>query len=112
LKTIKAKDWKDIPVNYTGIVESEKGELHWFKAHIRHREDGPAIIWIAGDKEWYLNGKCIWESDCEKIDLRNKIILSKDQHPEYPTVQVWKYIDENGIREQIMIPGMEDYIIE
>ena len=23
-----------------------------------HREDGPAIIWDNGDKEWYVNGKC------------------------------------------------------
>lgn len=23
-----------------------------------HREDGPAIEWDDGDKEWYVNGKC------------------------------------------------------
>ncbi len=44
------------------------------------------------------------------IDLRNKIILSKEPHPKYPTCQVLKYIDEYGIKEKIIIPGMEEYI--
>ena len=24
-----------------------------------HREDGPAVEYVSGDKVWYLNGKCI-----------------------------------------------------
>ena len=25
---------------------------------IFHRENGPAVEWVDGDKRWYLNGKC------------------------------------------------------
>ena len=59
-----------------------------------------------------LNNCLICSDNWNKVDLRSKIILSKDTHPEYPTVQVWKYIGQNGIREQIVIPGMEEYILE
>ena len=24
---------------------------------MKHREDGPAVLWISGGKEWYINGK-------------------------------------------------------
>jgi len=56
-----------------------------------------------------LDGKWVWSSNWGKFDLRDKIILSKEQHPKYPTVQVWKYVDKNGIQEQIMVPGMEPW---
>jgi peptidoglycan hydrolase-like protein with peptidoglycan-binding domain len=42
--------------------------------------------------------------------LKNKIILSKEPHSEYPNIQVWKYLDKDKIRERIIIPGMEEYI--
>ena len=29
----------------------------------RHREDGPAVIWADGDKEWWLNGRLHREDD-------------------------------------------------
>ena len=54
-------------------------------------------------------GVYIWHSKIEKFDLRNKIILSKEQHPEYPTCQVWNYVNEHGIKEQIIIPEMEEW---
>lgn len=32
--------------------------LRWFNdAGILHREDGPAVEWNNGSKEWYFNGK-------------------------------------------------------
>ena len=57
MKTIKIKDWSEIPKKYTGIVEYEHGDKQWWLNGNLHREDGPAIEWANGDKEWYLNDK-------------------------------------------------------
>jgi len=110
--TIKAKHWTEVPDNYTGIIEWENGDKWWYKNEKWHREDGPAIIWENDDKAWYLDNKMIWSSRWNKLNLKNKIILSKGIHPEYPTVQIWKYIDQNGIQEQVINPGMKEYITE
>ena len=111
MKTIKAKDWRDVPSDYTGIVEIENQETAWLKDGFEHREDGPAIIYHNGPQQWWLDGKYIW-SRVRTLDLTNKIILSKSQHSLYPTVQIWKILDKNGLYEQILIPGMEEYIQE
>ena len=112
MKTIKIKNWDDIPKNYTGIVERATGSKTWLKNGNAHREDGPAwIISLDNYKSWYLDGNFICNSRY-KFDLTNQIILSKTQHPLYPIVQVWKILGTNGLYEQIIIPGMEEYIKE
>ena len=42
----------------TVIVDCD-GSIRWYKAGTdhRHREDGPAIEWVDGAKEWWVNGK-------------------------------------------------------
>ncbi len=113
MKTIKVKSSAEIPKNYTGIVEMENGyKIYYFNDLKLHREDGPAKIWKNEYKEWWLNGCPIWSIGWLEVDLRDKIILSKEPHPKYPTVQILKYISQHGIKEQIMIPGMEEYITE
>ncbi len=113
MNIIKAKNWKDIPNNFTGIVEWDNEDLEWFKDNRQHREDGFSYKSYNNDHyHWALNGIVLFCTNTGKIDLRNKIILSKEQHPLYSTVQVWKYLNENWIQEQIVIPGMEEYIIE
>ncbi len=112
MKTLKVKDWDSVPNSFTGIIEFSGGSKWWLQNKKLHREDGPAIVYSDGYKEWHLGGKWVWSSSRSKIFLKNKIILSKEQHPKYPTVQVWKYIDGNGFREQVIVPGMEDFIIE
>ncbi len=112
INIIKVKYGNEIPENYTGIVEFEHGYKCWRKNGLYHREDGPARILVEGYKQWWLDGVIILDSRWNNIDLKNYIILSKEPHPLYPTTQVWKYIDEYGIQEQIIIPGMEGFVIE
>jgi len=111
MKTLKLAYGKEIPKNYTGIIEWEYGSKEWYKNGIWHREDGPAYIRKDGYKEWWLDGKGIWDSTC-KLDLTNQIILSKVRHPLYPTVQIWKILGKNGLYEQFIVPGMEEFIKE
>ena len=111
MNTIKLETWNEILQNYTGIVEWENGDIGWFKNGKRHREDGPARIYKNGYKSWWLDGKVICISN-GKLDLTNKIILSKSQHSLYPTVQIWKILNTDKVYEQVVIPGMEEFIIE
>jgi hypothetical protein len=38
-------------------IEYADGSKEWYLNGKRHREDGPAIEYADGSKEWYLNGK-------------------------------------------------------
>ena len=111
MNIIKVKTWNNVPHDYTGIVEWESGTKIWFKNGKRHRENGPAWIYKNKIKSWYLDGNCIWNSDL-KLDLTSQIILSKENHPNYLTVQVWKILDKNKFYDQFIIPGMEELIKE
>ena len=55
-KILKISDWREIPQNYTGIVEWN-GYKEWYLNGEYHRIDGPAVEYPNGTKEWYLNGK-------------------------------------------------------
>ncbi len=112
MKTIKVNHWADVLIDFTGIVEWENEVRIWLKNGSRHREDGPAYIGLSGYKQWWLNGIFIWASNLDKLDLKKKIVLSKEKHPAYPTIQILKYIDEYRIQERIIIPGMEEWFIE
>ena len=57
MKTIKVKNYAEIPKGFTGIVEFLDGDKWWYKNGNLHREDGPAIEWIDGSKFWYKNDK-------------------------------------------------------
>ena len=60
------------------------------KYTILHREDGPAIIYANGDKEWYFNGEChredgpavIWTKGNKFYYLNNQN-LSKEEYIEH-----------------------------
>lgn len=38
-------------------VETEDGELRWYKDGMLHRENGPAVVYQNGDGDWYCNGR-------------------------------------------------------
>jgi hypothetical protein len=57
MKTIKIRDFSELPTDFTGIVEYPNGSKLWYRNGKQHREDGPAREWASGSKEWWLNGK-------------------------------------------------------
>ena len=57
MKTIKVKEWDEIPVNFTGIAEWPDGTKKWFLNGKRHRLDGPTSEFPSGEKQWWLNGE-------------------------------------------------------
>ncbi len=38
-------------------IEWENGKKEWYRNGLRHRVDGPAVIYINGDKVWYMHGE-------------------------------------------------------
>jgi hypothetical protein len=38
-------------------IEYANGYKEWYKNGKLHRDDGPAVEYVNGDKEWWLNGK-------------------------------------------------------
>jgi hypothetical protein len=80
---MKIKNTKEhdefIKNNFTGIIEYNDGVgfCGWYMMkHIKngkcHREDGPAMIWLNGNKEWRLNDTQYisieeWKIDLEKL---------------------------------------------
>ena len=54
-------------------LEYTDGHKEWLINDKLHREDGPAIIWHDGDEWYYLNGfkysKEDWEKEITKIKL-------------------------------------------
>ena len=48
---------RNIPVNFTGVVKDEYGDIFHYLNGLYHREDGPACEYADGSKHWYFNGK-------------------------------------------------------
>ena len=42
---------------FTGVVKDRNNTIVYYVNGKLHREDGPAVEWFNGDKDWYLNGK-------------------------------------------------------
>jgi hypothetical protein len=57
MKTIKIRDYSELPTDFTGIVKYTSGTKVWYRNGKRHRTDGPAIEHFDGTKQWYWNGK-------------------------------------------------------
>ncbi len=57
MKTIKIRDYSELPTDFTGIAEHPNGSKLWCLNGKLHRTDGPAIEGADGSKEWCLNGQ-------------------------------------------------------
>jgi hypothetical protein len=122
MKTIKVKGSNEIPKNFTGIVIQQKKGKFWFKEGKYHREDGPAIELINGEKYWYKNGlyhredgpAVEWRGEYKfwylegiyfnEINLNNHVILNHFQG-EYGLMW-YKLLDKDRIFEYPDIPGL------
>jgi hypothetical protein len=89
MKIIRVKTYKDIPEDFTGIVELADGTKYWFlngNFH-RDREDGPTVELADGTKIWHRNGKfhrdngpAIEYPNGEKCWFLNDISYSKEEY--------------------------------
>jgi hypothetical protein len=47
--------------NKQEIIRDNFNNIRWYKNEVLHREDGPAVEYANGNKQWYLNNKWIAE---------------------------------------------------
>ena len=59
-------------------VEWIYGDKIWFINGKRHREDGPAVEWSDGSKSWYLNGEYLSEEEFN-LQTAPEIVLTMDE---------------------------------
>ena len=52
-------------------VEYSNGSKQWWLNGLRHRENGPAVEWGDGDKVWYLNDILHTEQEY-KYEMRSR----------------------------------------
>ena len=48
-------------------IEGDDGYDSYFLNGKRHKEDGPAVIYADGHKEWWLNGKEVTEEEHKRL---------------------------------------------
>jgi len=103
---IKVKTWKEVPSDFTGIVELDNGAKYWFLNGKRHRENGPAIEDANGSKFWYLNdqlhredGPAVEFVDGSKAWYLNNNFLFRLSLESQPFV----FIEETEDKQQIKV---------
>ena len=80
--TVKIEDWFKYfceHKTFTGCLIDSKNNKYCFLEGMWHKEDGPAIEYANGDKQYYLNEKHYTEETWRKEVRRRKLekILSK-----------------------------------
>lgn len=87
--------------NHT-IWQLEDGQISYYNEHNDlHREDGPAIEYTNGDKEWYLNGKL------HREDGPARLIRNETHQEWYKNGQEHSY---NGQPSIFIMKPTENYI--
>jgi hypothetical protein len=78
-------------------IEWANGEKEWFINGDLHREDGPACEWADGEKEWFINGKYHREDGpaCEWADGSKEWFINGELHREDGPAIEWA----NGEKE-------------
>jgi protein associated with RNAse G/E len=71
---------------------------YWNYAKILHREDGPAVEYVSGNKAWFVDGKrhrvdgpAVEYADGSKMWFINGKWLTEEQFNNHPKVQHYKF---------------------
>ena len=106
MEEIDIEDWDNLPSNFTGMVHYHlegnypaAAATYWFKEGRYHREDGPAVEWADGEKQWWLEDK-----QYKQINLSNYVVLD---HYQGKYDLIWyKFLGEDKVFEYPDIPGL------
>jgi hypothetical protein len=99
------------------IKINEDGDKTYWKDRemkIRHREDGPAIEWVDGHKEWYLNGNLHredgpaieYKSGCKSWYL-NDVKLSEQEFLKQTAKEIVLTMDEIAVKFGIEVSKLK-----
>ena len=59
-------------------IEYVNGDRVWYLNGLFHCEDGPAIQWVDGPKWWYLNGQCISEAEHTRRTAKETVLTMEE----------------------------------
>jgi cold shock CspA family protein len=65
----KKVSWYNNTATGYKLIKFPDGSKGWFVNGQAHREDGPAIIRMNGDKVWFLSGKKLSKKDFDSIEM-------------------------------------------
>jgi len=122
---------ESIPDGFTGLTVSVLDTKTWYKNGIKHRTDGPAVIWQDGTKiwfiegvkhridgpaiefsdgirHWYLNGEMYIPEILECL-IEEAYFLGKEKG-KY-NLEWLKFMKEDKLEEFPLIPGMLDHLV-
>lgn len=106
MKTIKIKNYSEVPKNYTGVVEYYDGYKEWWIEGKRHRIDGPAVEYPDGVKCWWIENYFYSSYELKSL-IQTSIYLEKKQKGKYG-LDWLRFLTDQGIKEFPFIPGMEE----
>lgn len=105
----RADSSKYLPLDYTGTIFHNDNKISKLKNGKFHCETGPAVVRNSSGfsfSEWWLDGNLI-ASTVSPVEMMNLEVVAKEQHPEYPTVQVWTIKNKDGnLYKKRIVPGM------
>ena len=58
--------------SYSTVQVDQFGNKHWYCNGKLHREDGPAVEWAVGTKEYWIEGRLLTEESFKKRTQENK----------------------------------------
>ena len=99
-------------IEYTVKVYPNGSKFWWLNEEL-HREDGPAIEWLDGTKEWYLNGVELSEQDfntrmnTKELTINPIVELLEYTVKVYPNGSKFWYL--NGVSHREDGPAVERY---
>ena len=105
MKTIKINSLKEIPENFTGIIEYPDGSKVWYKKGKLHRINGPAVESSDGENHWWIEGEYYIDIDLKNL-ISSSICLGKNK--DKYNIEWLKFLTDKAIEEFPIIPGMEE----
>lgn len=90
MNSIKINTSTELPLNFTGVAEFNMLK-RWYVNGKQHREDGSAVEYADGTKQWWLNGNF---EGSNLVNLSNVIILEKFS---IKHLNACKFIDIDGL---------------
>lgn len=76
MEILKLKNSEKVPENFTGIIEYtsgfHSGNKYWLKDGKSHREDGPAVEYNDGSKQWWIEGTYYYSEEDFKKEIERR----------------------------------------
>jgi hypothetical protein len=79
-------------------VTVSKDKTEWKFNGKLHREDGPAVEWVNGDKSWYINGK--WANGDKEWFINGKLHREDGPAVELANGNKYWYINDKRMTEE------------